>query len=33
MVAQVRDDFHWEYSDEPHATRRRQILGNYNSDK
>ena len=27
MTAQSRDDFYWEYSDEPHTTRRKQILG------
>ena len=27
MFKPHRDDFYWEPTDEPHATRRRQILG------
>ena len=31
MFKQHRDDFYWEHTDEPHATRRRQILGKIES--
>lgn len=29
MVAQARDDFIWDHTDEPHTTRRRQILAKH----